>query len=489
MSETRTRVLITGATGFIGRALVPALLRENHSIVVWTRSEARARALLGADVETIAAGASDAELEACLEGCDAVVNLAGAPLVGRRWTAARRRQLRDSRIGVTERLVRTMAASTRRPGVFVSGSAVGFYGDRDGELLTECASPGTGFLAELCQEWETAAARAEDLGIRVVRLRTGIVLGRDGGMLTRVLPLFRIGLGATLGSGRQYMPWIHLHDLVGVIVRGLADGRVSGPVNAVAPCLSTGREFADALGRAVRRQANFSVPDAVLRLALGEAAAVVRDSQAVDAAALRRLGFVFRFPTLAAALKDLADSQAVAVGPLTSPVDARGDAAGRGYLERRPPRYELRTTTTMEAPLAQAFDFFSRAENLGLLTPASMRFSIFGQPHAIGAGTTIDYRLRVGPVPIAWRSRIVAWMPGCRFVDVQEKGPYTSWWHEHSFRDAGSSTVMEDRVCYAPPLGVLGRIVNRLFIVPALRRIFQYRADVIRLRFGGIQNG
>jgi ligand-binding SRPBCC domain-containing protein len=160
-------------------------------------------------------------------------------------------------------------------------------------------------------------------------------------------------------------------------------------------------------------------------------------------------------------------------------------AASANHLGGRRSNYELRTTTTVNAPVDETFSFFSRAENLGMLTPASMQFSIRGRAPAIGEGATIDYALRIGPLPITWRSRIVSWVPQARFIDVQETGPYRAWWHEHTFRASGSTTVMEDRVCYAPPLGPLGRLANQLFIVPALRRIFQYRAEVIRLRFGG----
>ena len=146
--------------------------------------------------------------------------------------------------------------------------------------------------------------------------------------------------------------------------------------------------------------------------------------------------------------------------------------------------YELRTTTLVNAPVEKTFEFFSKAENLGLITPSSMGFLITKQPPSIAENVLIDYAVRVGGLPINWRTRIVTWTPGVRFVDFQETGPYRAWWHEHTFRDRGSTTLMEDRVCYAPPLGPLGRLANALFIAPMLRRIFQYRADVIRLRFG-----
>jgi hypothetical protein len=478
------RVLVTGATGFIGRALVPVLRREGHSVVAWVRSEAQARARLGAEVELQPASSGIAGLTAALEQCDAVVNLAGEPIMGGRWTAARRRVLRDSRVAFTGQLVEALRAAPRRPRVLVSGSAVGYYGDRAGELLAEDAAPGSDFLAKLCGDWESAAKPAENLGLRVVTLRTGVVLGRDGGALAQMLPPFRLGAGGPVGSGRQYLPWIHLHDLVAIIAAALVDERVSGPVNGVAPEPVTSREFAGALGRALHRPAILPAPALALRVLFGEAAAVLLASQRAQPAVLRRLGFSFAFPTLEEALADVLGGPPVTVRPLRGPAEAYGSASGSRYLQKHRPTYELRTSTMVKASLAETFAFFSEAENLGMLTPSAMRFSITRRAPAVGEDAAIEYRLRVGPVPITWRSRIVSWMPRAGFVDFQERGPYGSWWHEHSFRPVGSATLMEDRVCYAPPFGLLGRSINRLFIVPALRRIFRYRADAIRLRFG-----
>lgn len=478
------RVLVTGATGFVGRALVPVLRREGHSVVAWVRSEMRARARLGAEIETVDARSGIEALTSALEQCDAVINLAGEPILGGRWTAARRESLRDSRVGFTENLVRALAASRRRPRVLVSGSAVGYYGDRADEILKEDAARGSGFLADLCRDWEAAARKAEDLGLRVVTIRTGVVLGRDGGALAQMLLPFRLGLGGPVGPGRQYLPWIHLHDLVAMIASALVDKRMRGPINGVGPAPATSRDFAKALGRALRRPAFLPTPALALRLIFGQAAEVLLGSQRVVPAALGLLGFTFAFPTLDAALADVLGGAQVVIGPVSAPIDPRGSEAGRRYLDTRRPTRELRMTTTVKAPLDETFMFFSMADNLGLLTPAAMRFAITGRTREVGENTAIDYRLRIASVPLSWRSRIVNWTPGSLFVDLQEKGPYRSWWHEHSFRAAGSSTVMEDRVCYAPPLGVLGPLADHLFIAPTLRRIFQYRADVIRLRFG-----
>jgi uncharacterized protein (TIGR01777 family) len=483
------RVLVTGATGFIGRALVPVLQREGHTVVAWARSEARARARLGADIETVHAASGIDGLTSALERCDAVINLAGEPLLGGRWTAARRAKLGRSRVHFTAQIVRAIAAARQRPRVLVSGSAVGYYGDRADEVLDEDAARGIGFLPDLCRGWEAAARAAEDLGVRVVMVRTGVALGRDGGALAQMLPPFKLGLGGPIGHGRQYLPWIHLHDLVAVIAAALVDDRMRGPINGVGPDPVSSRDFAKALGRALGRPAVLPTPVLALRLLFGQASEVMLASQRVVPAALRHLGFPFAFPTLDGALADVLGGVPVAVGPLSGPIDAGASEAGREYLDTRRPTRELRMTTTVRAPLNETFAFFSKAGNLGLLTPASMKFSLEGSPPVIRENTTIDYRLRIGPVPIIWRSRIVNWMPGSRFADFQERGPYRSWWHEHSFRAAGRSTVMEDRVCYAPPLGVMGRLAGALFIEPTLRRIFRYRADVIRLRFGAPEAG
>jgi uncharacterized protein (TIGR01777 family) len=467
------RVLVTGATGFIGRALVPRLQRGGHDVVVWARSETRARGLLGAAVEIVPTGAGDEALVQALERCDAVVNLAGEPLMGGRWTAARRKILERSRVALTEDLVRAIGAATRRPRVLISGSAVGYYGDRGDEPLAETSRAGDDFLAELCLKWEAAAQEAEALGPRVVLLRTGVVLGKAGGALAKMLPPFAFGVGGPVGSGRQYLPWIHLHDLVNVIAEALVDERYRGPVNGVAPQPATSRAFARALGRALHRPAIVPLPAFALKAVFGEAASVLLGSQRVEPRVLEAHEFTFEFPSLAGALENIVGGAPVMIVPATS-----RPAAAAAAL------YELRTNTVVDASLEETFAFFSKAANLGVITPPAMRFSIQGPIPPMAQGALIDYRVHVGPLPVRWRTRITAWEPGQRFVDLQEVGPYRFWWHEHSFHAEGPRTVMEDRVFYAPPLGILGRMANRVFIVPTLKKIFQYRGDVIRLRFG-----
>lgn len=296
------RILITGATGFIGSALSLRLRRDGHDVAAWVRSTERARRALGPDVALVSAAEGNAALVAALSRSDAVVNLAGEPLV-RRWTPARRAAIVSSRVGLTRQLVQACAAASPRPRVLVSGSGVGYYGDRGDEPLTEQSGPGSDFLARLALDWEGAANEAAALGLRVVTVRTGIVLG-DGGALAQMRPAFVLGLGGPLGPGTQYIAWIHLQDHLAIVAAALEDGRYAGPVNAAGPEETTNRTFTRALGRALHRPAVVPVPAFALRLLFGEASATMLSSQRARPARLQELGFRFAFPTLDAALAD-----------------------------------------------------------------------------------------------------------------------------------------------------------------------------------------
>ncbi len=472
------RIFITGATGLIGRAVVLRLRRDGHTLAAWVRSPHKARALLGAEAELIDAGGGEAQLEAQLQRADAVVHLAGEPVVGKRWTARRRAALAASRGGLTGRLVAAMGRGARRPGVLVSASAVGIYGHRADETLHEHSAPGTDFLARLCTDWEEAANRAADLGVRVVTLRTGIVLGRDGGALAPLLPLFNAGLGGPVGDGQGYVPWIHLVDVAEVIARAVSDSTLRGPHNVTAPTPATWREFATAVGNALGRPAAIPVPALALKLRFGAAAAAVLGSQRAVPTRLQQLGFTFAFPELSGALRDVLASN-LEIGPVEQ------DRPASPYLDRRAPKFVLRSSVRVALPSEEVFAFFCRPENLGLLTPSGMQFQITQRPEQMGTGARIDYRLKVGPLPLRWRTHIEQWHPGRLFVDAQEAGPYRTWWHQHSFHPEGTaSTRMEDRVYFAAPFGLLGRLAQWLFITPQLKRIFGYRAEAIRLRFG-----
>jgi hypothetical protein len=299
------RVFFAGATGFLGRATIARLLGDGHSVAAWVRSPERARAALGRDVELVPISAGSDALTAAVAAADGVVNLAGEPLVGRRWTAARRRALEDSRVRLTTDLVRAIAAAATRPSVLVSGSGIGWYGDRGDERLTEASSPGDDYLAQLCRRWENAAAAARASGVRVVLSRTSVVLGKGGGALAPMLLPFRLGLGGPIGSGRQYFPWLHIEDFTAMVAAALTDDRYAGPINAVAPQEATSRQFTAALGRALHRPAVLPAPAFALRAIFGEAATVLLASQRAVPHALLDRGFRFAFPDLDRALSSI----------------------------------------------------------------------------------------------------------------------------------------------------------------------------------------
>lgn len=475
------RVFLTGATGFLGRALTLRLRRDGHEVCAWVRTPARARGLLGAEIELVDAAGGDRGLRGALSSSDAVVHLAGEAILPRRWTRRRRDALIASRVRLTDRIVQALADLPARPRVLVSGSAVGFYGDRAGEVLPEDAARGDGFLSELCAAWEASAQGALPLGMRVVTLRTGVVLGRDGGALAYLLPLQRARLGGVLGSGDQWVSWIHLDDWVELALAALTDARYRGPLNATAPNAVTQREFTDELARALGGAVGPRVPAFVLRAALGEAASALLMSQRVAPDAPARLGFQWAFPALAGALGDIVRSD-VSIETLAR--RQVGVAEPTAYLDARPPRYLLRATAELPATLDEVFAFFARAENLGAMTPANLSFRILRPVEDMGEGTRIDYRIRLGALPLRWRTRIERFRPPQVFVDAQAHGPYRSWWHEHRFHAEAGRTIMEDRVYYALPFGWFGRLAHRWFVARALRRIFGFRAQAMRFRFG-----
>lgn len=298
------KFLLTGATGFVGPAVVRRLRERKDTFRLVTRDPVAAAQALGQDLETITLAAPAAKL---FEGVDAVVNLAGEPIFGKRWSAAQKVALRASRVDGTKRLVAAMKElpPEKRPKVFVSGSAVGFYGARGNEELDETGAIGVGFLADVCREWEAAALEAEALGVRTVVLRTGVVLGPDGGALAQMLPIFKLGAGGPIGSGSHWFPWIHRDDLAGLILHAIERADVKGPLNGTAPSPVTNAVFTKALGKALRRPAFFPVPPFMLRLVFGESAEILTSGQRVLPAKALAGGYAFRYPTIDAALAQI----------------------------------------------------------------------------------------------------------------------------------------------------------------------------------------
>jgi uncharacterized protein (TIGR01777 family) len=306
------RVTVTGATGLLGTRLVGELCAHGAEVTVLSRDPQRARAKLqrcardGGALQTLPWDPlKESAPRAALEGRDAVVHLAGEE-VAQRWSESAKRAIRESRVLGTRHLVdglRVIPAGSGRPATLLSGSAVGYYGPRGEEPIDEDAPPGSDFLAQVCVEWEAQAWAARELGLRVVQIRTGVVLDRDGGALAKMLPPFRLGLGGPVAGGRQYVSWIHPHDHVEIVRAALSDERWSGPVNATAPTPETNRELARTLGGTLHRPALLPVPGLALRALYGGMAQIVTTGARVLPAKALVLGFEFRYPKLEHALE------------------------------------------------------------------------------------------------------------------------------------------------------------------------------------------
>ena len=315
------RIVVAGGTGFIGRKLVRSLCERGDDVVILTRSSCNGHGSLhheglGAR-PACCRGSGKVELlpwtpdrpgdwQKLVDDADAIVNLAGAGIFDERWTRERKEVLRESRVRSTKLLAEAIARATKKPSVFVSGSATGYYGTHCGaRTITEDDSTGTDFLARLAMEWEAAAEPAREAGVRVCHPRIGIVLGTDGGMLAKLLPLFRSYMGGPVGNGVQYIAWIHAADVVRVLEHAIDHESMSGPFNAVAPEPSTMNDFAHKLGKALGRPSSVRVPALAVKLALGEGSSAVLTGQRAVPRRLVAEGFAFLFPDLTSALADL----------------------------------------------------------------------------------------------------------------------------------------------------------------------------------------
>jgi len=460
------KVAIVGVTGFVGRELGIALVRAGHEVTALVRNVDRAKLDLPFPCKVHRFDpANEPALTENLAGHDAVVNLAGEGIQDKPWSQDRIRALYDSRTQPTSAIVRALTKlkeSGKSPAVLVNASAIGFYGDRGDETIDENSAPGAGLLPDICKEWELAATKNLPDHVRLVILRIGVVLGHGGGMLGKVLPIFRGGAAGNLGSGRQWLGWIHMDDLVQMILWSITNTKASGIYNATAPEPATNAAFTHELARLVKRPVMPSAPAIALKMALGSQAVLVLGSQKVLPRKAIASGFAFKFPAIHAALQNLC-----------------GDDVEKGISE-------IRVRQWLPKPVKELFPFFQNEKNLEILTPPFLNFHVVGKStREIANGTLIDYELKLHGFPLRWRTEIIAWNPPVQFVDNQIKGPYALWHHTHTFEDLGGGTLMTDRVQYRVPMGLLGKVTAGPFVTSDVTKIFEYRKVKARELFGG----
>jgi uncharacterized protein (TIGR01777 family) len=464
------KIAIVGGTGYLGQKLAQSLVLKGHSIVIVTRrstgeTEPAPYRFLSWPLVT---NADENELLSC----EAVINLAGASIGDGRWTATRKQIIYDSRVNLTKELSQLLLKSTALK-VFLSSSAVGFYGDRKTEILKEDSPRGEGFLADVCADWEKAVVPELSSGpCRVVNLRTGVVLSRNHGFLDQMEMLYKMKIGGPVGSGDQIVPWIHWQDWVSACEHILSSPSISGPVNLAAPTPVSLRTLDHQLRKCNYQSISLpSVPAPLIRMVLGEMAQLALDSTNARPAVLEESGFKFKFYDVESAMRDLYHSD-LSYG---MPLDFYED------------------TTFVPRSLTENFEFFSDAKNLEKITPAILNFKIVGMStEKIESGTLIDYKLKIHGVPADWRTKINLWNPPHEFSDVQLKGPYKVWDHTHRFfavpkqtpivnhADAKEWTLMTDQVYFKLPFGFLGRTGGILFVKKDVQNIFSYRKTVIR---------
>lgn len=295
------KILITGASGLIGTALQESFKEKGYELLLASRSDASGDSHIKWDMNT---GFADADLPR-LEGLDVVVHLAGESISGLRWTEEKKKAIRDSRVFGTRTMIEAFDRLEKKPKVFISGSAIGIYGDRGDSEMNESNSPGDTFLADVCKEWEAESLRAEEMGIRTVLIRTGIVLSKDGGALATMLTPFKMGVGGVVGSGKQWMSWVSLDDIVGIINFAIENEDISGPLNAVAPNPVTNEEFTKALGKQLSRPTFLPLPEFAVNLIFGEMGdALLLDSTRVVPKRLQDAGYEFEYTDLEPALEN-----------------------------------------------------------------------------------------------------------------------------------------------------------------------------------------
>ena len=444
------KIVLTGGTGLVGGALGPELVKRGHEVTVLTRDPAAARRRLSYPA-TLVAWNDDVPVPVeVTRDAGAIIHLAGENIAEGRWTLERKRALRHSRVRAAESLARGTGPGV---GVVISASGVGIYGDRGDEELTEESKPGGDFLAGLCRDWERVSQTIP--AARHVQLRFGVVLSDRGGFLEKVFTPFRLVGASRLGTGKQYLSWIHVDDLVQIVLRALEDQTMTGAYNATAPEPLTNAEWTAQLAAQIHARRAPPVPAFALKLALGEVTAAILGSQRARPRRLLESGFKFRYADFQTALAAI-------------------------YPDLRPGEFKLVREQWVPADLDRVWEFFSSEKNLERITPESLKFEVkrVSTPQ-LERGTLIDYRLKIHGVPARWRTLISEWVPGERFVDEQLKGPYARWHHRHDFEKLADGVKLTDVVHFKLPFGALGRLTAAPLVFKDVTNIFGHRNRII----------
>ena len=451
------KLLISGATGLVGTKLLDKLYREGYSdIRILTRNKERLKDKFPYPVEIYEWNPKKLYIDPeALKGVDCLINLAGESIADGRWSPEKKERILSSRTNSAKTLLNEMERSSHFPKKIISASAVGIYGNRANEELTESSSNGSGFLADVCRSWEETFRSIDKSNTKVYFLRIGIVLSKDGGALEKMQLPFKAGIAGVLGDGEQFMSWIHIDDLVSQIVFLMKGDYSEDTFNGVAPAPVTNYQFTKAMGKTLARPTLIPAPSFALKALLGEMAIIVLGSQRVIPSNFTKHSFKYQFTNLASALENIFSQ------------DKKG--------ERKLYRVQYIPKTKEEV-----FDFFSSEKNLEKITPPYLNFKVLGKDTPeIQEGTIINYELKLHGIPMRWKSLISNFEKNNTFIDQQLKGPYSKWVHQHDFISTHHGCLITDDIVYKVPLGLIGRIFAGAYVRNDVRKIFKYRQSVI----------
>lgn len=453
------KILITGATGLIGKELGRKLYEEGNQIYIVSRKNSdKAKSEVPFRCEVIQGDLSSGEIEdPRLEEIEIIFHLVGENIGKGFWTAKNKKKFLVSRIETTKNLKASfLKLKKNKLKKYIGASAVGFYGDRVEESLTEISLSGTGFLSELVVAWEKEHLEWSSAfkSIQLTLLRLGVVHSYKGGILSELIPLFKMGLGSPLGHGRQYFSWVDLEDVVGVCYWLLQQQKLSLVYNLVSPHLTTNLEWSQSLASCLKVKMLPSVPSGILKTFLREKASLVLSSQKVRPHNLIEEGYEFKHKDLESSFKKL-----------------MGQYANSTHI--------FYSEQFIDKPIDEVFEFFSQAYNLEKITPPFLNFKIKSvSTDKIEEGTIIKYKLKLHGLPVFWKTQILNWNPPHEFVDNQESGPYKKWHHTHSFIPLkGGGTLMIDTVKYSLPFYPLGDWAGFFYVKKEISKIFAYRRD------------
>lgn len=459
------KIVLTGATGFVGKSLVKELLKNNHQLVILTRNSENAKKIFKSLPLSYFNWDSEKDLPPieAFESCDAIINLLGENIAAKRWSNKQKNKIRNSRILGTKNLGERIKTLNQKPSVWVQASAIGVYPVLHEQEINESTQHGEGFLAQTCIDWENEAQKYSSFVERQNILRFGVVLGEGGGALSKLFPLFKMGAGGKVSNGEQYMSWIHIYDLVRLITYAVENNISEKVLNATSPFPVKNSEFTQALANSLHRPAIFPVPAFVLKLAMGELSSIVLDSQKVMPRETLKSGFEFKYLRIEVALDDITNN--IQFPP----------------LKKKCNQIKLESLLWIKKPKSEMFDFFKEAKNLEKITPDWLNFKITEQSStSILEGTVFKYKLKLHGIPLFWTSKIINWRDGVEFSDYQISGPYKIWHHTHSFYECLDGTLMIDKVYFSLPFSPFSDLLAYLWVKRDVVKIFSYRNSIIQ---------